>query len=65
MLPANNHGDSRNLTHQRVQRAHPSTDALEAATQTKVGPESVATVRRNIALTEAAIRSGKLSADKR
>lgn len=64
-LPANGHGDIRNITHQDYVRGGLNDGDYLAATKTRVGPSTIAQVKKNIVDTEDRIKSGKLDPNKK
>jgi hypothetical protein len=65
LLPAQGHGDPRNITHEDVERGGLNDGDYLAATKTKVGPSTIAKVKANIAKTEELIKNGKLDKNAR
>lgn len=65
--PANGHNDKRNITYKVyvLQGRSISPDQLKDSTKTKVGQSTVSSAKKSVTDTLAAIKSGKISEDKR
>lgn len=65
--PANGHNDKRNITYKVyvTQGKNISPEQLKESTKTKEGQSTVASAKKSVTDTLAAISSGKISKDKR
>lgn len=64
-MPSQTHGEAGNILHIDVVAGGLTEKDYRAATKTRVGPKTVAQVKANIRKTEALIKEGKLSPNKR